>query len=55
MENLPLGANFDSSAPYNQKEFITVSNCCGAYHPYIEDYGICPQCKEHCDFEQIEN
>jgi hypothetical protein len=25
------------------------SNCCGAFTD-MEEYGICPDCKEHCDF-----
>jgi len=27
-----------------------VSSCCGASDIRYEDYGICPDCKEHCDF-----
>lgn len=27
------------------------SNCCGAYSD-MEEYGICPDCKEHCEFEE---
>jgi len=27
------------------------STCCGAYTD-MEEYGICPDCKEHCDFEK---
>jgi len=27
-----------------------VSDCCGAANFEAEDYGICPACKEHCDF-----
>lgn len=27
-----------------------VSSCCGASGIEYEDYGICPDCKEHCDF-----
>jgi len=26
------------------------SECCGAYNSEYEDFGICPECKEHCDF-----
>lgn len=30
-----------------------LSNCCGA--PQVDpDSDICPQCKEHCDFEAID-
>ena len=29
---------------------MKVSECCGAYHEMAEDYGICPDCKEHCEF-----
>ena len=25
------------------------SNCCGAY-TLETDYGICPDCREHCEF-----
>ena len=31
---------------------MLVSNCCGASDIRFEDYGICPDCKEHCDFEE---
>ena len=27
-----------------------ISNCCGASDMRYEDYGICPDCKEHCEF-----
>ena len=27
------------------------SGCCGAEAGEYEDVGICPQCKEHCDWE----
>lgn len=30
-----------------------VSNCCGGSDSRFEDYGICPQCKEHCDFIEL--
>ena len=26
------------------------SDCCGAYDIEYEDYGICPECREHCEF-----
>jgi hypothetical protein len=26
------------------------STCCGTY-TNMEEYGLCPECKEHCDFE----
>lgn len=29
------------------------SDCCG-YHTNETDYGICPRCKEHCDWEPDE-
>lgn len=32
-----------------------VSSCCGA--PAIgasEDMGMCPECKEHCEYEEVE-
>jgi hypothetical protein len=32
-----------------------VSSCCGASGFEFEDYGICPDCKEHCDFEEEED
>jgi len=30
------------------------SNCCGAAatEPVMTDYGICPDCKDHCEFEE---
>ena len=28
-----------------------ISNCCGAY-AYNTDCDICPDCKEHCEFEE---
>lgn len=27
------------------------STCCGAYTD-MEEYGICPECQEHCEFEE---
>lgn len=27
-----------------------ISNCCGASDIRFEDYGICPDCREHCEF-----
>jgi hypothetical protein len=30
-----------------------VSNCCGASTIHWE-YGLCPRCKEHCEFEDEE-
>jgi hypothetical protein len=27
-----------------------VSSCCGAGDISFEDYGICPDCREHCEF-----
>lgn len=37
---------------------MKVSNCCGveAYSngdASTEDYGICPECKEHCEYESV--
>lgn len=29
------------------------SDCCGAY-TNMEEYGICPDCKEHCEFFETE-
>lgn len=33
-----------------------VSDCCGAEatDPVMEDIGICPECKEHCEFINLE-
>lgn len=31
-----------------------VSSCCGASGFEYEDYGICPDCKEHCDFVDLD-
>lgn len=30
---------------------MPISTCCGAYTD-MEEYGICPECLEHCDFEE---
>lgn len=30
------------------------SSCCGAYTD-MPEYGICPDCKDHCDFEEEED
>jgi hypothetical protein len=30
------------------------SNCCGTEAQGGEDYGICPECLEHCEFETEE-
>lgn len=27
-----------------------VSNCCFASGDEFVDYGLCPECREHCDF-----
>ena len=27
-----------------------ISNCCGASDIRFEDYSICPDCREHCEF-----
>lgn len=31
---------------------MKVSDCCGAEmtDPVMEDYGICPECQEHCEW-----
>jgi hypothetical protein len=36
---------------------MKVSTCCGAEatDPLMLDYGICPDCKEHCDFEDYDS
>ena len=31
-----------------------ISICCQAETEYTE-YGICPECQEHCDFEEEDN
>lgn len=36
---------------YDDSE-MKVSTCCGAPCSMTE-YGICPECKEHCDFENL--
>jgi hypothetical protein len=41
-KRLPFGRLNLNNMPY--------STCCGAY-TNMEEYGICPGCKEHCDFE----
>lgn len=35
---------------------MKISNCCGYEigDPYYLDIGLCPACKEHCDFEEID-
>lgn len=30
-----------------------VSNCCSAYGGGLEDYGICSDCKEHCEYVEV--
>lgn len=30
---------------------MSYSTCCGAYTD-MEEVGICPECLEHCDFEE---
>jgi len=38
---------------------MLVSDCCGAAPPLgMEEYGICGDCREHCDFvddEEVED
>lgn len=29
---------------------MPVSECCGVEAGEYLDYGLCPECKEHCDF-----
>jgi hypothetical protein len=31
---------------------MIISDCCGAPANGNEDYGICPDCKEHCEWEE---
>jgi hypothetical protein len=39
--------------------YLILSDCCGA-EPYSngdgssEDYGICPECRDHCTYEKTE-
>jgi hypothetical protein len=37
----------------NQIKEMMISNCCGQ-RSLNPDYGICPKCKEHCEFEDEE-
>ena len=32
---------------------MAISTCCGA-HTTMPEYGICPDCREHCDWEDEE-
>lgn len=34
---------------------MLISDCCGASADGNEDYGICPDCKEHCEFIEEES
>jgi hypothetical protein len=36
---------------------MKVSDCCGAEatDPVMEDYGICPDCKDHCEFKDYDS
>ena len=35
---------------------MKISECCGAPIPLDgEDYGICPDCKEHCEYIEEED
>ena len=36
---------------------MKVSDCCGAEmtDPVMEDYGICPDCKDHCEWEDYDS
>jgi hypothetical protein len=36
---------------------MKVSTCCGAEatDPLMLDYGICPDCKDHCEFEDYDS
>ena len=33
---------------------VAISTCCGASDPMLEDVMICPDCRDHCDVEYIE-
>lgn len=37
------------------KTMELVSSCCGVSGFEYEDYGICPLCKEHCDFIDLDD
>ena len=39
----------------NDEDEELLSTCCGAVAGEYEDYGICPSCKEHCDFVTSED
>ncbi len=36
---------------------MKISDCCGieTTDPLMLDYGICPECKEHCEFEDYDS
>jgi hypothetical protein len=34
---------------------MLISDCCGSSAGGTEDYGICPDCKEHCEFHEDED
>ena len=31
-----------------------ISNCCGAASEWADEYDLCPECLEHCEFEDDE-
>ena len=33
---------------------MAISTCCGA-HTTMPEYDICPDCREHCDWEDDDN
>lgn len=35
----------------DEPEFL--SSCCGAASAHME-YGICPECKDHCEFTKVD-
>ena len=40
---------------FKNKVMSKVSDCCGASNIDFEDYGICPDCREHCEFIEIDD
>jgi hypothetical protein len=46
---------FRNRYPHDEEnDSLPMSNCCGAYAEGAEDIGMCPDCHEHCEFEQAE-
>jgi hypothetical protein len=36
----------------NKRFFMKISDCCGTEmtEPIMQDYGICPDCQDHCEW-----